>query len=192
MSNWAMWSSGWASCFPTFPGRCTGSTCSGTSSRSRCRSGHLPRGRSRRPPARAVIEEHRHRTATSGAAAGLTDEIATLRTALDALADKVRWHDEQLRRLPAGRDFSATSPGDTAAMSSTRSLAGWAWPIVHAGQTVGRLEVVPIKTQLELLDSFADQAGLAFHNAWLQAELAARAEAIEAEPRAGRVAAPGW
>jgi hypothetical protein len=32
-SNWAMWSSGWASCFPTFTGSCTRSTCSGTSSR---------------------------------------------------------------------------------------------------------------------------------------------------------------
>jgi hypothetical protein len=30
VSNWAMWSSGWASCFPTFTGSCTGSTCSGT------------------------------------------------------------------------------------------------------------------------------------------------------------------
>ena len=91
--------------------------------------------------------------------------------------------------LPAGRDFSVTSSGDTAAMSGTGSLASRAWPIVHAGQTVGRLEVVPgegrlIKTQLELLDTFADQAGLAFHNAWLHAELAARAEAIEAHTAA--------
>src|SRR6266571_501575 len=29
VSNWAMWSSGWARCFPTFTGSCTGSTCSG-------------------------------------------------------------------------------------------------------------------------------------------------------------------
>jgi hypothetical protein len=55
----------------------------------------------RDPTIRAVIEEHRHRTATSGTVTGLTDEIATLRTALDALADKVRRHDEQLRRLRA-------------------------------------------------------------------------------------------
>ena len=48
---------------------------------------------------RAVIEEHRHRTATSGTFAGLTDEIATLRAALDALATRVRRHEEQLRRL---------------------------------------------------------------------------------------------
>jgi hypothetical protein len=58
----------------------------------------------RDPTIRAVIEEHRHRTATSGTVTGLTDEIATLRTALDALADKVRRHDEQLRQLTARRD----------------------------------------------------------------------------------------
>ena len=48
---------------------------------------------------RAVIEQHRHQTTTSGNIAGLTDQIATLRTAVDALADTVRRHDEQLRRL---------------------------------------------------------------------------------------------
>jgi ligand-binding SRPBCC domain-containing protein len=53
----------------------------------------------RDPTIRAVIEQHRHRTADSGSITGLTDEIATLRAALNALADKVRSHDEQLRRL---------------------------------------------------------------------------------------------
>ena len=53
----------------------------------------------RDPTLRAVIDEHRHRTATSGTLAGLTDEIATLRAALEALATRVRHHDEQLRRL---------------------------------------------------------------------------------------------
>jgi hypothetical protein len=53
----------------------------------------------RDPTLRAVIEEHRHRSATSGTLANLTDEIATLRTALDALATRVRRHEEQLRRL---------------------------------------------------------------------------------------------
>jgi ubiquinone biosynthesis protein UbiJ len=48
---------------------------------------------------RAVITEHRHRTTSSGTLAGLTDEIATLRTAIDALAARVRHHEEQLRRL---------------------------------------------------------------------------------------------
>jgi hypothetical protein len=55
----------------------------------------------RDPTVRAVIETHRQRTADGGTIAGLTDEIATLRTALDALAAKVRHHDEQLRRLTA-------------------------------------------------------------------------------------------
>jgi hypothetical protein len=58
----------------------------------------------RDPTIRAVIDEHRHRTATSGTIAGLTDQIATLRTALDALADKVRRHDEQLRQPRARKD----------------------------------------------------------------------------------------
>ena len=53
----------------------------------------------RDPTIRAVIEQHRHRTADGSSIAGLTDEIATLRAALNALADKVRSHDEQLRRL---------------------------------------------------------------------------------------------
>jgi hypothetical protein len=53
----------------------------------------------RNPTLRAVIEEHRHRTASSGTVAGLTDEITTLRAAVDALATKVRRHEEQLRRL---------------------------------------------------------------------------------------------
>lgn len=53
----------------------------------------------RDPTLRAVIDQHRHRTATSGTFTALTDEIATLRTALDALATRVRRHEEQLRRL---------------------------------------------------------------------------------------------
>lgn len=55
----------------------------------------------RDPTLRAVIEEHRHRAATSGTLAALTDEIATLRAALDALATRVRRHEEQIRRLTA-------------------------------------------------------------------------------------------
>jgi len=54
---------------------------------------------SRNPTIRPVIDNHRRRTADGGTIAGLTDEIATLRTALDALADKVRRHEEQIRRL---------------------------------------------------------------------------------------------
>jgi hypothetical protein len=58
----------------------------------------------RDPTLRAVIEEHRHRAATGGTLTGLTDEIATLRAALDALAARVRRHDEQLRRLQPRKD----------------------------------------------------------------------------------------
>ena len=53
----------------------------------------------RNPALRAVIDEHRHRAATSGTLTNLTDEITTLRTALDALAIRVRRHEEQLRQL---------------------------------------------------------------------------------------------
>lgn len=53
---------------------------------------------------RAVIDNHRRRTADSGGLTGLTDEIATIRVALDALADKVRRHEEQLRRLKTRKD----------------------------------------------------------------------------------------
>jgi hypothetical protein len=58
----------------------------------------------RDPTIRAIIEEHRHRAASSDTLVGLTDEIATLRTALDALAARVRRHEEQLRRLQARKN----------------------------------------------------------------------------------------
>ncbi|MCW3768562.1 DUF6262 family protein [Paenarthrobacter sp. PAE-2] len=53
----------------------------------------------RNPIIRAIIEENRHRAAASDTLTGLTDEIATLRAALDALATSVRRHEEQLRKL---------------------------------------------------------------------------------------------
>ncbi len=53
----------------------------------------------RDPTIRAAIEEHRRRTVTGGTLAGLTEEIATLRATVDALAARVRRHEEQLRRL---------------------------------------------------------------------------------------------
>lgn len=43
-----------------------------------------------RPTLRAVIDQHRHQAATSGTLTGLTDEIATLRTAVEAIADRLR------------------------------------------------------------------------------------------------------
>jgi hypothetical protein len=58
----------------------------------------------RDPTLRAVIDQHRHRAATSGTLTGLTDEIATLRTAVEAIAGRVRKHEEQLRRLAAHED----------------------------------------------------------------------------------------
>lgn len=47
---------------------------------------------------RSLIEHHR-RGQTDGTITALTDEIDTLRTAVATLANKVRNHDAQLRRL---------------------------------------------------------------------------------------------
>ena len=49
----------------------------------------------RNPELRAVIEEHRHREAHT--LTGLATEINHLRTAVEALASKVRRHEEELR-----------------------------------------------------------------------------------------------
>jgi len=53
----------------------------------------------RDPQLRAVIDEHRTRRADARTLTGLPNEIAHLRTALEAVADNVRRHEEQLRRL---------------------------------------------------------------------------------------------
>ena len=53
----------------------------------------------RNPDLRAIIEEHRARGREAHTLTGLRTEIAHLRTALEALAAKVRRHEEQLRRL---------------------------------------------------------------------------------------------
>ncbi len=53
----------------------------------------------RDPQLRAVIDEHRTRQADARTLTGLAHEIAHLRTALEAVADNVRRHEEQLRRL---------------------------------------------------------------------------------------------
>lgn len=47
---------------------------------------------------RAVVEHHQHATAARPLTA-ITDEIATLRAAVNTLAERVRNHEEQLRRL---------------------------------------------------------------------------------------------
>ncbi len=46
---------------------------------------------------RAVVEHHKH--AADGPITAITDDIATLRAAVSTLAERVRSHDEQLRRL---------------------------------------------------------------------------------------------
>lgn len=47
---------------------------------------------------RRLIEHHR-RSEADGTITALTDEIATLRNAVETLAGKVRSHDTQIRRL---------------------------------------------------------------------------------------------
>ena len=52
----------------------------------------------RNPGMRAIIEHHRQ-AASDGTITAITDELATLRATVQALADTVRRHDTQLRRL---------------------------------------------------------------------------------------------
>lgn len=52
----------------------------------------------RNPELRAVIEHHRQ-TAPDGSITAITDELATLRQAIQTLANTVRQHDTQLHRL---------------------------------------------------------------------------------------------
>lgn len=53
----------------------------------------------RDPQLRAVINEHRAHQADARTLTGLASEITHLRTALEAVADNVKRHEEQLRRL---------------------------------------------------------------------------------------------
>lgn len=53
----------------------------------------------RNPAARAVIEQHRTHSTDAATYTALADQIATLHTALEAIADRVRHHEEQLRRI---------------------------------------------------------------------------------------------
>jgi hypothetical protein len=53
----------------------------------------------RRPELRAVVEEHRQHGRDALTLTGLTVQIDQLRATLDALAAKVRRHEEQLRQL---------------------------------------------------------------------------------------------
>jgi hypothetical protein len=48
---------------------------------------------------RAVVDEHRTAVIDPRTLTGLTSEVGHLRTAVEALAQRVRRHEEQLRRL---------------------------------------------------------------------------------------------
>ena len=52
---------------------------------------------------RSVIEEHRTRSRDPRTMTSLIAEVGHLRTAVEALADRVRHHEEQLRRLDSER-----------------------------------------------------------------------------------------
>jgi hypothetical protein len=53
----------------------------------------------RNPTLRALVEEHRAGQADTRTLSGLNAEIAHLRTALEAVAERVRGHEERIRRL---------------------------------------------------------------------------------------------
>jgi len=57
----------------------------------------------RRPDLRAVIDEHRARGHDATTLTGLTVQIDQLRRSLEALAAKVRRHEETIRRLERAR-----------------------------------------------------------------------------------------
>jgi nicotinamidase-related amidase len=53
----------------------------------------------RNAAARAVIDEQRRQAAAATTLTGLATDIAALRTALEAVAARVRHHEEQLRQI---------------------------------------------------------------------------------------------
>jgi Family of unknown function (DUF6262) len=53
----------------------------------------------RNPELRAVIDEHRARQSQAATLTGLAEQLAAQQLALHALADKVRKHEEQIRKL---------------------------------------------------------------------------------------------
>jgi ubiquinone biosynthesis protein UbiJ len=48
---------------------------------------------------RAVVEEHRQRSHDPRSLSGVVAEVSHLRTAVEALAERVRSHEEELRRF---------------------------------------------------------------------------------------------
>lgn len=57
----------------------------------------------RRPELRAVVEDARAHAREARTLSGLATEIRHLRTALEAVADNVRRHEETIRRLTSHR-----------------------------------------------------------------------------------------
>jgi ubiquinone biosynthesis protein UbiJ len=57
----------------------------------------------RDPSLRAIVDEHRTAVVDPRTLTGLTSEVGHLRTAVEALAERVRRHEEQLRRLERDR-----------------------------------------------------------------------------------------
>jgi hypothetical protein len=53
----------------------------------------------RDPQLRTIVDEHRTRQTDARTLTGLSTEIAHLRTAVEALAEGVKRHEEQLRKL---------------------------------------------------------------------------------------------
>jgi hypothetical protein len=51
------------------------------------------------PDLRAVIDEHRNQPSDPRTLTSLTNEIGHLRTAVEAIADRLRQHEERLRHL---------------------------------------------------------------------------------------------
>jgi signal transduction histidine kinase len=98
--------------------------------------------------------------------------------------------------LPSQARIRATAPDPAAKGVPTPPLTnlpttapGATWQIDHHGEPVGRLEVrLPsgelTRPQRRLLTELTDRAGQAFHNARLEAELAAQATALEADTEA--------
>jgi AcrR family transcriptional regulator len=57
----------------------------------------------RNPDLRAVVEDHRAHATDARSLTGLAAEIAHLRTGVEAVAERVRKHEERLRRLERHR-----------------------------------------------------------------------------------------
>jgi hypothetical protein len=53
----------------------------------------------RNPALRAIIDEHRSRARDAATLTGLAAQLASQQLTLHALADKIRAHEEQLRKL---------------------------------------------------------------------------------------------